>query len=81
MDERTRWSPTLDLSGGEPHGELALLSIPPVVRPVAGAYDLRKRDQVTEIRVTLRHKQIQVIVLPQIADALQEHWQLAPPTH
>ncbi|MGQ4616654.1 hypothetical protein [Nocardia sp. R7R-8] len=82
LDERARWSLALDLSGGdEPHGELVLLSIPPVVRPVAGAYDLRKRDQVTEIRAILRHKRIPVMVLPQIAGALQEHWQLAPPTH
>ncbi|WP_040782968.1 hypothetical protein [Nocardia pneumoniae] len=82
LDERARWSLALDLSGGdEPHGELVLLSIPPVVRPIAGAYDMRKRDQVTEIRAILRRKRIPVTVLPQIAGALQEHWQLAPPTH
>jgi hypothetical protein len=82
LDERSRWSLALDLSGGdEPHGELVLLSIPPVVRPVAGAYDLRKRDQVTEIRAILHRKRIPVTVLPQIAGALQEHWQIAPPTH
>ncbi|WP_327110268.1 hypothetical protein OHB12_20915 [Nocardia sp. NBC_01730] len=82
LDERSRWSLALDLSGGdEPHGELVLLSIPPVIRPVTGAYDLRKRDQVTEIRAVLRRKRIPVTVLPQIAGALREHWQIAPPTH
>ncbi|MEU7631577.1 hypothetical protein AB0C34_16550 [Nocardia sp. NPDC049220] len=82
LDERSRWSLALDLSGGdEPYGELVLLSIAPVVRPVAGAYDLRKRDQVTEIRAILRRKRIPVTVLPQIAGALQEHWQIASPTH
>ncbi|MGQ4598355.1 hypothetical protein [Nocardia sp. R6R-6] len=82
LDERARWSLALDLSGGdEPHGELVLLSMPPVDRPVAGAYDLRKREQVTEIRTILRRQGIPVTVLPQIADALQEHWQIASPSH
>ncbi|WP_028477602.1 hypothetical protein [Nocardia sp. CNY236] len=81
LDEHSRWSLTLDLSGTEdPYDELVLLSIPPVVGPVSGAYDLRKRNQVTEIRAALRTKRIPVTVLPQIANALQEHWQIAPPT-
>ncbi|MET7773624.1 hypothetical protein [Nocardia sp. NPDC005366] len=80
LDERARWSLALDLSGGdEPHGELVLLSIPPVIRPVAGAYDLRKREQVNEIREMLRRKRIPVTVLPDIAGALSAHWQIAPP--
>ncbi|MFR9753047.1 hypothetical protein ACL02S_18700 [Nocardia sp. 004] len=80
LDEHARWALALDLcSSDETHGELILLSIPPVVRPVSGAYDLRKRDQVTEIRAMLRNKRIPVTVLPQIASALQEHWQIAPP--
>ncbi|MGW4768906.1 hypothetical protein ACWEO2_12810 [Nocardia sp. NPDC004278] len=82
LDERARWSLALDLTGGdERHGELVLLSIPPVRRPVAGAYDMRKREQVTEIRAMLRHKRVPVMVLPEIAGALQQHWQIAPPTH
>ncbi|MFE9578666.1 hypothetical protein ACFYO1_19925 [Nocardia sp. NPDC006044] len=81
LDERSRWSLALDLSGGdEEHGELVLLSIPPVLRPVSGAYDLRKREQVTEIRALLRRKRIPVTVLPEIAGALQQHWEIAPPT-
>ncbi|TQM30430.1 hypothetical protein [Nocardia bhagyanarayanae] len=81
LDERARWSLALDLSGGdERHGELVLLSIPPVVRPVSGAYDLRKRDQVEQIREMLRHKRVPVTVLPEIAGALSAHWKIAPPT-
>ncbi|GAA5090070.1 hypothetical protein GCM10023319_42020 [Nocardia iowensis] len=81
LDERSRWSLALDLVGGdEQHGELVLLSIPPVLGPVSGAYDLRKREQVTEIRDMLRRKRIPVTVLPEIAGALQQHWQIAPPT-
>ncbi|WP_433198959.1 hypothetical protein ACQP1G_05440 [Nocardia sp. CA-107356] len=81
LDERARWSLALDLIGGdERHGELVLLSIPPVRRPVAGAYDMRKREQVTEIRAMLRHKRVPVTVLPEIAGALQQHWRIAPPT-
>ncbi|MEU2252734.1 hypothetical protein [Nocardia xishanensis] len=81
LDERARWSLALDLAGGdERHGELVLLSIPPVVRPVSGAYDLRKRDQVKQIREMLRHKRVPVTVLPEIAGALSTHWNVAPPT-
>ncbi|MFD6161723.1 hypothetical protein ACFWF7_02485 [Nocardia sp. NPDC060256] len=81
LDERSRWSLALDLSGGdEQHGELVLLSIPPVLRPVSGAYDLRKREQVNEIRALLRRKRIPITVLPEIAGALQRHWEIAPPT-
>ncbi len=80
LDEQARWSLALDLTGGrERHGELVLLSIPPVSGPVAGAYDLRKREQVTEIREFLRRKRVPVTVLPEIAGALSEHWQIAPP--
>ncbi|WP_330184827.1 hypothetical protein OHB26_15290 [Nocardia sp. NBC_01503] len=82
LDEQARWSLALDLNGGqEPHGELVLLSIPPVVKPIANAYDMRKREQVNEIRGMLRGKRIPVTVLPEIADALTRHWRLAPPTH
>ncbi|MQY19173.1 hypothetical protein NRB20_22580 [Nocardia sp. RB20] len=81
LDERARWALALDLSGGdEQHGELVLLSIPPVVRPVSNAYEHRKREQVAQIRKMLRHKRIPVTVLPEIAGALHEHWKLAPPT-
>ncbi|MFI9510461.1 hypothetical protein [Nocardia sp. NPDC052566] len=81
LDEQARWSLALDLSGGdERHGELVLLCIPPVAGPVAGAYDLRKREQVNEIREMLRRKRVPVTVLPEIAGALQQHWQIAPPT-
>lgn len=81
LDERARWSLALDLNGGtEPHRELVLLSIPPVAGPVSGAYDLRKREQVNEIREMLRRKKVPVTVLPQIAGALHEHWKIAPPT-
>lgn len=81
LDERARWSLALDLSGGdERHGELVLLSIPPVVRPVSNAYEHRKREQVREIRKMLRHKRIPVTILPEIANALHAHWKLAPPT-
>ncbi|MFQ6392432.1 hypothetical protein ACLMAJ_03150 [Nocardia sp. KC 131] len=81
LDERARWSLALDLSGGdERHGELVLLSIPPVLRPVSGAYDMRKREQVQEIREMLRRKRIPVTVLPEIAGGLSRHWQIAPPT-
>ncbi|MFE9325262.1 hypothetical protein ACIHDR_27210 [Nocardia sp. NPDC052278] len=81
LDERARWSLALDLIGGdERHGELVLLSIPPVRRPVAGAYDMRKREQVNEIRAMLRRKRVPVTVLPEIAGALHQHWQIAPPT-
>ncbi|WP_306365587.1 hypothetical protein [Nocardia sp. CC227C] len=82
LDDHGRWALALDLNGGEePHGELVLLSIPPVVRPIASAYDMRKREQVGEIRTMLRHKRIPVTVLPEIADALTRHWKLAPPAH
>ncbi|AXK87688.1 hypothetical protein IU443_21595 [Nocardia farcinica] len=81
LDERARWSLALDLAGGdERHGELVLLSIPPVVRPVSGAYDMRKREQVHEIREFLRRKRVPVTVLPEIAGALSEFWKIAPPT-
>ncbi|WP_067853282.1 PH domain-containing protein [Nocardia shimofusensis] len=81
LDEQARWSLALDLTGGdEEHGELVLLSIPPVRQPVSGAYDLRKREQVNEIREFLRRKRIAVTVLPEIAGALSEHWKIAPPT-
>lgn len=81
LDEQARWSLALDLNGGdEPHQELVLLSIPPVVRPIANAYDHRKREQVNEIRTMLRQKRIPVVILPEIADALQRHWRIAPPT-
>ncbi|GAB4589174.1 hypothetical protein [Nocardia sp. IFM 10818] len=80
LDDKARWSLALDLNGGdELHGELVLLSIPPVVRPIANAYDHRKREQVNEIRAMLRQKRIPVTVLPEIAEALQQHWRLAPP--
>ncbi|MGI5222941.1 hypothetical protein [Nocardia sp. CA-290969] len=81
LDERARWSLALDLTGGEePHSELVLLSIPPVSGPISGAYDLRKREQIDEIRNILRYKRIPVTVLPDIAGALERHWQIAPPT-
>ncbi|WP_459548074.1 hypothetical protein [Nocardia sp. X0981] len=81
LDERARWSLALDLTAGaESHSELVLLSIPPVRGPVSGAYDLRKREQINEIRNILRRKRIPVMVLPDIAGALEEHWQIAPPT-
>lgn len=81
LDERSRWSLALDLTAGEElHSELVLLSIPPVSGPISGAYDLRKREQITEIRNMLRHKKIPVTVLPDIAGALEKHWQIAPPT-
>ncbi|QIS22906.1 hypothetical protein [Nocardia terpenica] len=81
LDERARWSLALDVTGGdEPHGELVLLSIPPVVRPIANAYEHRKREQVIEIRKMLRHKNVPVTILPEIASALHMHWKLAPPT-
>ncbi|MBF6437051.1 hypothetical protein [Nocardia cyriacigeorgica] len=82
LDERARWSLALDLVGGdEEHGELVLLSIPPVSGPVSSAYDMRKREQVDQIRNMLRRKKIPVMVLPEIAGALHEHWNIAPPTH
>jgi len=81
LDEHARWSLALDLAGGdEQHGELVLLSIPPVRGPVAGAYDMRKREQVNEIRAFLRLKRVPITVLPEIAGALQRYWQIAPPT-
>lgn len=81
LDERARWSLALDLNGGtEPHRELVLLSIPPVAGPVSSAYDLRKQEQVSEIREMLRRKRVPVTVLPEIAGALHEHWKIAPPT-
>ncbi|WP_194815971.1 hypothetical protein [Nocardia sp. XZ_19_385] len=81
LDDRERWSLALDLAGGdEQHGELVLLSIPPVAGPVSGAYDLRKREQVNEIREILRRKKIPITVLPEIAGALSTHWKIAPPT-
>ncbi|MFC9893535.1 hypothetical protein ACFVMC_07560 [Nocardia sp. NPDC127579] len=81
LDDRDRWALALDLTeGDEQHGELVLLSIPPVTRPVSGAYDLRKREQVSEIREMLRRKRIPVTVLPEIAAALNTQWKIAPPT-
>lgn len=79
LDEHARWALALDLNGGS-SDELVLLSIPPVLGPVSGAYDMRKREQVTEIRELLRTKRIPITVLPEIAEALSEHWQIAPPT-
>ncbi|MCA2205876.1 PH domain-containing protein [Nocardia rosealba] len=78
LDEHGRWALALDLT--ENGDELVLLSIPPVMGPVSGAYDMRKREQVTEIREMLRAKRIPITVLPGIAAALNEHWQIAPPT-
>lgn len=79
LDERSRWSLALDLTGGdEPHDELVLLSIPPVVRPVSNAYEHRKREQVAQVRRILRDKRVPVALLPEIASALHEHWKLAP---
>lgn len=81
LDEKSRWSLALDLAGGkESHDELVLLSIPPVQGPVSGAYELRKREQINEIRNMLRHKRVPITVLPDIAGALEEHWRIAPPT-
>ncbi|GAB0106400.1 hypothetical protein JMUB6875_53840 [Nocardia sp. JMUB6875] len=81
LGEKGRWSLALDLNdGSEPHHELVLLSIPPVTAPISGAYDMRKREQVNEIRNILRQKKIPVTILPEIADALQRHWKIAPPT-
>lgn len=79
LDEHGRWALALDLTG-DTDDELVLLSIPPVHRPVSGAYDMRKKEQVSEIRETLRAKRIPITVLPEIAAALAEHWQIAPPT-
>ncbi|MBF6124604.1 hypothetical protein [Nocardia brasiliensis] len=82
LDDRARWSLALDLTdGAERHGELVLLAIPPVLGPVSGAYDLRKREQVNEIRALLRSKRVPITILPEIAGALQQHWRIAPPTH
>ncbi|MBF6330526.1 hypothetical protein [Nocardia transvalensis] len=79
LDDHGRWSLALDLAGGdEPHGELVLLSIPPVVRPISNAYEHRKREQVIQIRKMLRHKQVPVTILPEIAQALHDYWKLAP---
>ncbi|MFC4375689.1 hypothetical protein ACFO5K_16435 [Nocardia halotolerans] len=79
LDERGRWALALDLTG-DTADELVLLSIPPVLGPVAGAYNMRKREQVREIRELLRAKRIPITVLPEIAGALNQHWQIAPPT-
>ncbi|APE37263.1 hypothetical protein BOX37_28755 [Nocardia mangyaensis] len=79
LDEHDRWALALDLTG-DTADELVLLSIPPVSRPVSGAYDMRKREQVSEIREMLRAKRIPITVLPEIAGALNQHWQIAPPT-
>ncbi|MCM6775122.1 hypothetical protein NDR87_24795 [Nocardia sp. CDC159] len=82
LDERARWSLALDLSGGdERHGELVLLNIPPVIRPISNAFEHRKREQVVQIRTMLREKRVPVTILPEIARALHEHWKLAPPVH
>lgn len=82
LDERSRWSLALDLTGGdEPHDELVLLSIPPIDRPVSNAYEHRKREQVADVRRILRHKRVPVTLLPEIAAALHEHWKLAPAAH
>lgn len=81
LDEHDRWTLALDLAGAGEHGdELVLLSIPPVRSPVTGAYDMRKREQVLQIRELLRTKRVPVTVLPGIAEALHEHWRIAPPT-
>ncbi|WP_460728449.1 hypothetical protein [Nocardia heshunensis] len=81
LGENGRWTLALDLNGGaETHQELVLLSIPPVTRTVSNAYDMRKREQVNEIRTMLRHKRIPVTILPGIAQALQSHWKIAPPS-
>lgn len=82
LDDHARWSLALDLTDGdERHGELVLLAMPPVLGPVSGAYDLRKREQVNEIRALLRSKSVPITILPEIAGALQRHWRIAPPTH
>ncbi|RMI31008.1 hypothetical protein [Nocardia stercoris] len=82
LGEGGRWELALDLVPGEepPYGELILLSIPPVVRPVGNAYEDRKREQVGEIRNLLRDKKIPVTILPGIALALTLHWKLTPPS-
>ncbi|NUS45306.1 MAG: PH domain-containing protein [Mycobacteriaceae bacterium] len=79
-DEYGRWTLALDLAAGAAHGdELVLLSIPPVSRPVSNPYELRKREQVRELRLALRRKRVPVTVVPEIAAALHEHWGIAPP--
>ncbi|MGW0179382.1 hypothetical protein [Nocardia sp. NPDC003345] len=81
LDDQARWALALDLTEGEEtHSELVLLSIPPVNGPVSGAYDLRKREQINQIRNILRIKRVPVTVLPDIAGALERHWKIAPPT-
>lgn len=79
-DDRERWTLALDLTGGdEPNNELVLLSIQPVTRPVVNPYEMRKREQVGELRDILRDKQVPVTVLPEILDALRTHWGAPPP--
>ncbi|CAM2942501.1 hypothetical protein [Skermania piniformis] len=75
-----RWSLALDLTAGnEPYNELLLLAIPPVVRKVGNAYELRKREQVGEVLDLLRAKQVPMTVLPEIRMALADFWQIDLP--
>jgi len=79
-DDGGRWTLALDLTpGSERNHELVLLSIPPVTGPVSNAYELRKREQVNEIRAVLRQRRIPITAVPQILAALQTHWGVTPP--
>jgi hypothetical protein len=80
-DEHGRWTLALDLTAGdERNQELVLLSIPPITRPVSNAYEMRKCEQVNEIRAMLRRRRIPITVVPDILTALQTYWKIAPPT-
>lgn len=80
-DERGRWTLALDLTAGsERNQELVLLSVPPITRPVSNAYEMRKCEQVNDIRAMLRRRRIPVTVVPDILTALETYWKIAPPT-
>ena len=75
-----KWLLTADLDRpNDPESTLLLLAIPPVVRPMDNAYELRKREQLKDILRVLSAGDVRVIFAPGVAAGLQEHWSITAP--
>ena len=65
-----RWSLTLDLRSDPDE----LVSFPPVDRPVANPYQMRKREQLRDVIDILTRRGVALTVLPEIAAAVRRYW-------
>jgi hypothetical protein len=63
---------TLDLRSDP--DELVLLTFPPVDRPVANPYHMRKREQLRDVIAVLTRRGVALTVLPEIAAAVRRYW-------